>query len=118
MDIGTANPSSYNTPFGCKFDTECWHMLSPYGSGNYRPCLKCGLLREIFRYFKCNHCKEWCELTSNFFIIEGPWATLPDGEETFVDECAYECLLCENVSLTPELKTTEKWINSKNLIKS
>ena len=117
MDIGMANPSSYITPYGCNFDGNCFHLLSLYGSGNYRQCLKCKKHREFFSYFKCNHCHEWCELTSNFFIIEGPWTTLANSEETFHDECIYECTLCSKVSLAPELKTTEKWIipNSNKL---
>ena len=111
MDLGNYHPYSFTDPTGDHFESNCWHVLSQYGSGNNRPCLKCGLLREQTIVFNCTHCNDFCNI-ADFYILDGDWITFPDGSENFKDDNVYQCASCNKISINPEVKYIVKWIKN------
>ena len=110
MDLGNFFTTSYLSPYGDCFDTPCWHVRSQYGSGNFRPCLKCGLICQTITLVNCTHCHQYNPYTE-YFIFEGEWKIFPNGEEGYNDGIAYICAVCDKITINPEIQYTEKWIN-------
>jgi hypothetical protein len=110
MDLGNLHSTSFVSPISEHFDQECWHVRSQFGSGNYRPCLRCGLLCESFTTFKCIHCQEFRIFSNDHYLLNGKWTVYPNGLEGYNDDHIYECATCNQITINPEIKYTEKWI--------
>ena len=110
MDLGNYHPTSFTDPTGDHFDYPCWHIRAQFGSGNYRPCLKCNLVCEAITKFKCIHCAEFHIASEDYYIPNGDWVTFSDGSEGYNDDHVYRCSKCTKITANPEMQYTETWI--------